>query len=510
MAASIYPHSFALFPFLKTGHRVTIGGAQFRSTDDVEGLTSDQTDHVSKLANMLYLKDDLRIRSASYAILPRVEMERPLGIIRSDETVAKMKQIREVVGYCYAYTHEPSGDSFFPFESSSMVLCTPSSRVSIYSVRPNHHVVDLSPDTLPKPNEFGFLDGYNGLYNFTDYFSTAAGSRLYGPITHISVNDSQSLGYDLTEARESKLFGPVMALLERSASPTSERLFRAISWFNLANSDLGDEHAAVVHLSIAFEALLELPVDFKTRRFTDSIALLLGRTARLDDWACQFYDARSEIVHQGLARQLQFVVGKAAKGADPVTHRPLLSFGKQVFQLCVATLLTGAELAVRAGLEEKLVTNQERFEQICQILTDSSAKPRTGLEKISKTVSILERHRYSPETDWRLDTMVCATRLAAKRLLDCSEALDPALKLCLEKIGKTERSADNYHQLSVLREFNQLTPVVVPSGDPAKTAGLDLISFVWDVSKLHFFWLEQARRKEASQQVADRAAPQNP
>jgi hypothetical protein len=68
--------TFAVFPFLKTSAPARIGGLTFRSTQDLESLTEAQAEHVSQIAEMLFLQDDLRIRSASYAIVPSVDLDR--------------------------------------------------------------------------------------------------------------------------------------------------------------------------------------------------------------------------------------------------------------------------------------------------------------------------------------------------------------------------------------------------------------------------------------------------
>jgi hypothetical protein len=316
---------------------------------------------------------------------------------------------------------------------------------------------------------------------------------LYGPIPHISMNDSQDLACDIAQASDSTIYSPVLGLLERPTTSTSERILRAINWFNASNGRSADEHAALVQLSIAFEALLGLPEGYKADRFKDSIALLLGRTTRLDEWASQFYDSRSEVVHEGRARNLRFMIGKGDKNQDPPMLRPLLSFGHQVFQLCVATLLVGAELAIRFRLEEKLVTNQERFVQICTILSDVTRKPQEKLANTSQMINAIERHRYVPETALKLDTLLGATRLAAQVLIDYGEGIDSATKDGLEKIANAQKSADRYEILTALRYFNELVPSVIPSGDPAKTCGLSVIDLVWRFTNLHYYWVKQAR-----------------
>ncbi len=66
--------AIAVFPFLKTSSPVRIGGYTFRSTVDTDGLPPDQEKAVREIAQMLFVQNDLRVKSASYAILPALEV----------------------------------------------------------------------------------------------------------------------------------------------------------------------------------------------------------------------------------------------------------------------------------------------------------------------------------------------------------------------------------------------------------------------------------------------------
>ncbi len=63
--------AIAVFPFLKTTDPIPLGSFSFRSTDDTSDLEKGDATNVREIADMLFLKDDLRIRSASYAVLPQ-------------------------------------------------------------------------------------------------------------------------------------------------------------------------------------------------------------------------------------------------------------------------------------------------------------------------------------------------------------------------------------------------------------------------------------------------------
>lgn len=147
-----------------------------------------------------------------------------------------------------------------------------------------------------------------------------------------------------------------------------QRVLTALKWHNRANASENDADSAMLDLAVAFEALLALPRDAKTDWFVDAISLLLGRVPRLNQWAEQFYDARSEVAHAGRAERLRFAPMKQ-KAVEGPLYQPLMVYGRQIFRLCLGTLLFGTYVAEQGGLQEKLVTNQERFQSVCKFST---------------------------------------------------------------------------------------------------------------------------------------------
>ncbi len=183
-------------------------------------------------------------------------------------------------------------------------------------------------------------------------------SRLYPPVPHIVLNQSQDLTYDLSRCFESIRYHLLPTLLSEGNGATAERVLKAIGWFNRANTLHGDDHSAILDLSVAFETLLALPKDAKTDRFKDAVSLLLGRVERFDTWAEQFYDARSDVAHEGETRRPHFAPQKQKGLTDAAPYQSHLIYGRQIFQLCVGAVLFGASLSKEAGIAEKFITNE--------------------------------------------------------------------------------------------------------------------------------------------------------
>ncbi len=444
--------AIAVFPFLKTSAPVRIGSFVFRCTHDREGLTEEESVHVDDIAAMLFLQDDLRIRSASYAVLPTIDFEKP----------------------------EPS-------------LPEP---VTTFLLRPDHNVEAVSEFAL-KPDEWHRVPGYHGRYNFREPFWVAKGSRLYPPVPHLTLNISQDLAADIgQQVAQSSKHHLLLGLLSRPAAPMSERVLTALAWYNRANSSAAGHDSAIMHLVVAFEALLALPRDAKTDRFVDAVALILGRIPRLKTWAEQIYKARSDVAHEGRTELLRFMPAGPKKAGDSVFSQPLITYGRQIFQLCVGALLYGAHLAESVELQEKLETNQERLERICKALADESRSPVERFAAIEETVAVAGEYKFVPETGLRIETVIGAAQLAAKSLLLSAESLDPNLKEKMEELATAKQSRDWYEALGAVQAAHDVK-VGVPEGPQSPQAITQrLIEIVWWYTFRHYFWLMQERRKQ--------------
>jgi hypothetical protein len=404
-------HAIAIFPFLKTREPVRLGNFDFRSTDDTKGLSEEDSASVRETAEMLFLQDDLRIRTAVYAMMPSLDLD------NDEQCLRDLEHIQAIVAYCYSAPRQAFGDLFFHFEHASLAVFSPEP-VSIFLVRPAHHVEPLNKNFSLAPDQWHRVPGYQGRYDFRHPFYVAKGSRLYPPVPHIALNISQDLAADLlgyfAEAPKYRL---LPELLRLPMTATAERVLTAITWYNRANALSNDDASSLLDLAVGFETLLALPKDAKTDRFIDAISLLLGRVPRLDLWAGQFYGVRCEVAHEGNTQRLRFMPTGQTKQGSGILYQSLLTYGRQIFQLCVGTLLFGDQLAKHAGLPDILVTNQERFESICKILDDDSSPVPDRFAAIDATVALMSDFRYVQETGLRIDTTIGAMQRAAKRLL---------------------------------------------------------------------------------------------
>jgi hypothetical protein len=481
--------AIAVFPFLKTETPVRLGGYTFRSTTDREGLPPEQEKAVREITQMLFVKDDLRVKSASYAILPDIQVH------SGDRRLVHLAHLRDVVAYFYSAPHDVFETVFLAPEEVSLVLFTPD-MVTVFLSRPEHHTEAAVPHPGPAPDIHHRVPGYNGLYNFRHHLWAEPGSRLYGPKPHMSLNTAQDLAADLGPRLNGRPdYHLLLDLLEKPDTPASLRVYAALHWYNAANEDGIDQARALLNLAVAFETLLRLPELSKKDRLVDAIALLLGRTERLEDWADQFYAARSRAAHEGQVGDAYFyapVSGKPKHVAD--IFGSLMLYGRQIFQLCVGTVLVGIDLAERADLQEKFVTNNERYQKVCELLSTDTGAPGARLLALQTTVDTLKRYRFVASALVPGPAMTAA-RLAAAALAACSQDLPQELADGVAACAATKRQDG---ELQTLATIEQLYTAFAKAnlGPLSSEARIvrDLVDLVWMSLYQRYFWLKDQRQ----------------
>ena len=443
-------YSLVVFPFLKTSRPVRLGSLMFRSTDDLVGLPRNEAESVVEIAGMLFAGGNQRIERASYAIIDRVD-SRNSSVPVELEAIG---DIEAVVAYLYASPRHEFNDLFFSPEHANIVVLTPN-WVAHALVRSNFNVINLvEPEDLVA-SPAGFVNGYDASFGLRHHFCVARGSRVYGTIPHPILNHSQDLASDVERGSRARADYRLLLQLLMARGPggdLGDRVLNAVRWFNRANSEHREEAESFICLAVALETLLCLPHDVKRDRFVDAIALLLGRVPRLDRWAKQFYEARSRAVHEGRVGQVAFIpLSTSSKQTKAAAYQSLLAYGREVFQLCLGTVLTGAELSSRADLEAKLITNSERFATLCRTSNDDSLPLATRLERLDSRARQINRYQYVPDTGLDMATMLGACRAAANVVLDSGAEIAEELRDAIGAMAKAPRTDDHRERLEALR-----------------------------------------------------------
>ncbi len=483
----------AVFPCLKTSGRLRLGGLDFRSTDDVDGLPEEQRKAVRDIADMLFLKDDLRIVSSSFAIVDSVDVNRRTAQINL------LADIRAVVAYAYSSPHETFDDILLTPEEVSLIVVSPA-EVSKFLVYPDNHVTPAegSIERRVLADDRDMIQGYEGFYNFAEPLWVASGSRLYPPRPQATLNIQQDMVGDLSGPFSGRTgTEELLRLLNRPDHPSRARIFTALKWYNHANESQAGADRALLNLAVAFEALFNLPDNAKSDRLADSISLILGRAERIQDWATQFYAARSRVAHEGAARELYYRPAAKQKSADAERFGSLMLSGRTIFQLCIATLLVGMALSDEAQLSEKLISNAERYTRIYALLRDAESDPAQGLATITPVVEQIGRHRYIESTPVNFDLMLGALRRAAAVLLLCeplsAAPISDALRLC----AAPGAANDLFSQLDGVRQLTIAFKADEAAGLSERERVLRLLAAeVWHHTFMTYFALKREQGLE--------------
>jgi hypothetical protein len=268
-----------------------------------------------------------------------------------------------------------------------------------------------------------------------------------------------------------------------------------LRWFNAANEYGLDQSQALLNLAVAFETLLRLPELSKTDRLVDAISLLLGRTERLSDWAEQFYAARSRVVHEGEVRDQYFYATGTARRRVSDVFGSLMLYGRQIFQLCVGTLLVGIDLAEGADLTEKFVTNNERYQKICDLLEGKSDAAGQKLLSLVPTVQALERY-YFVASGIETGPLLTAARLASVTLAACNQDLPEDLRRALADCAASKRGDSDLHRLATIEALNaEFEKLELLTLTPEARVVRDIIHLVWMNVFQRYFWLKETAKQ---------------
>jgi len=213
--------------------------------------------------------------------------------------------------------------------------------------------------SIQAPDSHGYIQGFAGLYNFGITSGSARLPSLWSDAL-IGLNYSQT-GARLRSLSMSRLDRTLLAdlLVDRRA-----RLGTRIRGSDGSTPPTLTERRSPVYSHSLWHSSRCLassrcrrPIGSSTRS-----PLLLGRTPRLDTWAGQFYDARSQVITRDMSRSASSLCRlERLKGEGP--YQSLLSYAEKSSNSAIGSVLAGAELA-RVLDSRRSWTNEERLHSI--------------------------------------------------------------------------------------------------------------------------------------------------
>lgn len=493
--------TFAFFPYLKTTAPVRYRDVTIRSCDDLMALPTDAIPHLEKLRAMFFLKGHLRIKQMSYAFCNSID---EAAVSKFAEVLSEFQTL---VSYFYSSPHPTSGDPFLRYEHSSLYIFQPK-RFFEGLIGDDHNVEVLPEVQNLKVNTRKEVDGYEGILNNKSFLWVTDGSRIFPPTASLWLNISQDLNVEFNHRLDqSDTYRPVIEYFaaKNDVGVFRERILTALSWYNKSTRIDIDESEALVDLAIAFESLLDLyRGDSLTTRFNEAVGLLAGDIGRLDSWLTQFYNARSDIVHKGQSRNLMFVPTDYPKkniGTSELEYRSLVSYGRQIFRVCAATILTGAQLANKLNLPSLLISNQERLERICQILGGKDKTPAERILATSQDVSDIENYRFVPEKGLKIDQLIATAKIMVKQYLETNPSCDGELIKQMQSLVSTE-TKNHYEALSLINTIQERASArnIAEIGIESNLHHIvtTLLHSIWGYTFIYFYHLQNKKLQDSN------------
>ena len=219
-------------------------------------------------------------------------------------------------------------------------------------------------------------------------------------------------------------------------------------------------------------------------------------TERLGEWAQQFYDARSRVVHEGEVRDQYFYPGGSSKRQASGIFGSLMLYGRQIFQLCMSTVLVGIDLAERAKLRERFVSNNERFQKLCELLQSKAGTASERLLGLAPIIRALEHYRFVGSI---IDPgpQLTAARLASLALAECNDSLPEDLASALARCAASKRADGEFAQLAAIEALHaafEKQQLLTPEARNTR----DLIDLVWMNLFQRYFWLKNRNQEDQS------------
>lgn len=437
---------YVFVPYVRTRSRCVLRGIEFRPFQDREGLDDETKSHIDALGRMFHTCDGARIADPTFAVL---NVPDDAGVVREDRSLAEAQLL---ITYLYGAPHPAPtiGDNpflnaesfaFFTFVSNSVP--TSLVRTTQEAVRSGRVVVD---DGVVTP-ESDFTMGYEGYRNGDTTLWVAAGSRIYPELPHLCLNYHQYLDLDVQRFLSFEKNWPFRKLFERhELSPDNRRrVFTSLLWYSRSCRATADAAERLLALAIALETLLAIDKGERlTERFKEAVTTLVGRFPRLDEWLDQFYSARSSAVHEGRPHQLSFVLSNTKK--EKLPHRALIMYGRRVFRICLATVLTGVLMTEESQLASLLVHNSERIRDICKALAQEQVSSRDRLMAVRRQIEELhecETLSMNLGVEEGFETLMGTARLVLSAYRDCNRNLDSEIeRLLTEAISRFDSDGE--------------------------------------------------------------------
>ena len=393
---------YGILPYIATKDPVKIMGTIFHSSSDISNVPVQHREPLDRLFNMFYIRDRHRITTMSHTFVNLIEN-------RPQPQIEELKRVHNLVAYLIGYP--------WPYETATLYLLREGKFVSPSSQWPGFGItIEGDVPTFQPASAYSEIPCFMGIKNLDNRFKRSVAvmrdGKIYGNsdgTAHLPiVNDLATTIKRFTDVKEhwaiAQLINTPPDVVGRDAFCI--RLFQSLAWFNQSKSqNLENQEIRLVLIAMAFESLLRIDLrpapsqdngkkttgTRPTEHFIGALHTLLGPVNNLEKWASQFYEARSNAVHQGFANSLHLRTGPDKK--KPFAVGGLADIGETIYRLCVNTTLAGHFVTKNYRLAGALVHVQEIIITLIKVLKDPKSGTDQKWEKVKDAGSLI--HNYT-------------------------------------------------------------------------------------------------------------------
>lgn len=365
---------FAILPYIRTKKPLHVAGVSFRNSQNIDGLTAEEIEHLKSIVSLFYLADDKPIEEVVYAVI-HLSNDRQEANLK----VWQLRAAHTILSYLVTRDHYDS------YERTMLYLLLPAEIIGEKSLAP----------------------GYSVTVNWLYQLEIPRGGKIYPPHPYpvrfipqgwnlsdipIQLKSKRSLFYGL----EGFVEGEILDKPEQRER--YETLLQAMSWYNRSFSLFVSEEEKIVYIAVAFEILFHhqessspksIPIS---QELKDHLWVLFGDAIRLNEWVDQFYNARSNILHKGSATTFHFVIGDKRFIEKQLAMESLLSYGRRLLRMCILNILHGTALAEEAKLNAWFMHDRERLEEISENLRQADVPAEKKIFALVPLLFDLDEH----------------------------------------------------------------------------------------------------------------------
>lgn len=164
----------------------------------------------------------------------------------------------------------------------------------------------------------------------------------------------------------------------------------------------------------------------------------------------------------------------------------------------MGTLLVGIDLAERADLQEKFITNNERYQKICDRLQNKTGTASERLLGLVPTIRALERYHFVAN-GIDVGPLMTVAQLAAMALVACNQSLPEDLANAVTKCAGSKRADGELRRLAAIEVLNKAfekpeRPTLAPEAQIVR----DIIHLVWMSLCHRYYWLKEKDQQNKS------------